>query len=308
MRELLTPFLSYRAAPDVYGKGSTSGHLPGDTKGRGSVVRAAWPRSPRAAEARQLTTPRAQSSAWSGPGGFMGRILVPLPVCGRSLASPVSLRPPGGRVFLTSLVASSLQGSGPLPNITKKARGILRLRGCTHAHRRLQASRAWDPLPDRCTGRAAPSGAWRALLSKAGCERPQALRGRSVAPVLAKWPPHGEAHVRPGDAPQVLRPPAPAASAGRSRRAPSRAPARPPTAPTAPTTPTTPPPPALEDGAARAHWCARGPARGLAREGGRWGGGKVGRRRAAHPPGPKPAPLSPRGQGAPRLPSNERRR
>lgn len=69
MPELLTPFLSYRAAPDAYGKGSTSAHLPGDTKGRGSVVRAAWPRSPRAAEARELTTPRAQSSAWSGPGG-----------------------------------------------------------------------------------------------------------------------------------------------------------------------------------------------------------------------------------------------
>lgn len=110
------------------------------------------------------------------------------------------------------------------------------MRGCTHPHRRLQASRAWDPLPDRYTGRAVPSGAWRAVLSKAGCERPQALRGRSVAQVLAKGPPHGEPRVRPGDAPQVLPRPrsargaaaAPGHGGGQAAGRP-RVPSRPPT-------------------------------------------------------------------------------
>lgn len=41
---------------------------------------------------------------------------------------------------------------------------------------------------------------------------------------------------------------------------------------------------------------------------GRVGSGNVGRRRAAHPPGPPLAPPPPRGQGAPRSPSNEPRR
>lgn len=161
---------------------------------------------------------------------------------------------------------------------------------------------AWNRLLDRCPGRGGQTGAWRALLAKAGYERPGEERdwegpgpGNRVSPRRA---------LRPARAPRrsPTLPPRPARTQLRPRaRRPVRcgrlaggllAPARPPRV--------APPPPAEEGSAARAHWRARGPTVGSP-----WRAEvEVGRRRAAHPPGPPPAP-STRGRGGPPCPSNE---
>lgn len=58
--------------------------------------------------------------------------------------------------------------------------------------------RAWNRLLDRCPGRGGQTGAWRALLAKAGYERPGGKSGIGRGLVPATGFPHGGPCVRPG--------------------------------------------------------------------------------------------------------------
>lgn len=244
-----------------------------------------------------------------GPGTFfhsmfIGRILVVSPFVGDLL------RPPFHCDCRTEGCFSLYYEGGLSPPTLSKGPGALRatlhLGGCTRSHRQLQASPGLEPASGQVSRPGRPDWGLARSLGQSRLRTPRGKerdwegpgQGNRVSPRRALRPARGT--------PEVPNPPTaassdPAAAAGRGGRcgagrprAPPLAPARPPRA--------APPPPAEEGSAARAHWRARGPDRGLSLEGGRW---EVGRRRAAHPPGPPPAPPSTRGRGGPPCPSNE---
>lgn len=204
------------------------------------------------------------------------------------------------------LVASRLSGSSSLTQHYQEGPGdpapSSGFGECTCLHRRLQASKT-----RRCAW-----GLTRSL-GPGGLPTPsEPLRKEGVPPVLAKGFPAEGPHAGPGGAQRFSRPcpqrrrrrDAAAAWGHRGRQAaglPAGTSSRPRPAPARCA--------AASRGGRQHGACALARSRPWpVGSPGRAGGGNVGRRRAAHPPGPPPAPPTPRGEGAPRRPSNERRR